>query len=119
MKVLIVGLGFGGLYKKIYEDGIDIELETIHPRIITVDTRFIPEKNIMPDLLDVKYLLDKDFDIAHICTPNYLHFSIACELAPRTKILMIEKPGVRNKEQWHKAPTERSDRTKNIEIIKN
>ena len=41
-------------------------------------------------------------DIAHICTPNFTHFDLACKAAKRSNIVLVEKPGVATSKEWQK-----------------
>ena len=45
------------------------------------------------------------FDTVHICTPNFTHFELAAKLAPYSKIVFIEKPGVTTSATWQKLIT--------------
>ncbi len=67
MKTLIVGLGFGQLYKRIYE--------SMGAEIITVDA----DQSRQPDFVELTTAIDAhhQFDTAHICTPNKTHFALA------------------------------------------
>ena len=90
MKSLIVGLGFGQLYKRV--------LEKMGHNVITVD---INSKH-KPMFLELTTALatHPEFDTAHICTPNNTHYTIAQKIAPHCKMIFIEKPGVQNAQQW-------------------
>ena len=90
MKTLIVGLGFGQLYKKIYE--------SMGAEIITVDAD--ASKN--PNFTEITTAIDAhpNFDTAHICSPNKTHFALAKKLSGHAKIVFVEKPGVKNVAQW-------------------
>ena len=87
MRALIVGLGFGkAVYKPIYENlGWDI---------VTVDS-FNPEANFK-SISEVK----GKFNVAHICTPNFTHYELADAAAKISKIVFVEKPGVKTSAQW-------------------
>ena len=52
--------------------------------------------------VDQAVLIHKMFDTAHICTPNFTHFDIASKVAPCSKIVFIEKPGVSNSFTWQR-----------------
>lgn len=85
MKSIIVGMGIGNLYKEV--------LTNLGHEIVTVDLD--PTKADYTSVEDA--IIDhQQFDTAHICTPNFTHEPIARELAPVTKIVFIEKPGVHN-----------------------
>lgn len=90
MKTLIVGLGFGQLYKRIYE--------SMGAEIITVDA----DQSRQPDFIELTTAIDAhpQFDTAHICTPNKTHFALAKALSGHAKIVFVEKPGVKNVAQW-------------------
>lgn len=87
MRALIVGLGFGkAVYKPIYE--------TLGWDIVTVDS-VNPEANFK-SVSEVK----GKFNVAHICTPNFTHYELADAAAKISKIVFVEKPGVKTAEQW-------------------
>ena len=90
MKTLIVGLGFGQLYKKIYE--------SMGAEIITVDS----EQSTKPNFVELTTAIEAhpEFDTAHICTPNKTHFALAKKLSGHAKIVFVEKPGVKSVAQW-------------------
>lgn len=90
MKALIVGLGFGqAVYKPI--------LSKLGYEICTVDLKDSANyTNIDHAVRD-----HGEFDIVHICTPNYTHENLARQVAPYADIIFIEKPGVVNHTAWH------------------
>ena len=90
MKTLIVGLGFGQLYKKIYE--------SMGAEIITVDS----EQSTNPNFVELTTAIEAhpEFDTAHICTPNKTHFALAKKLSGHANIVFVEKPGVKSVAQW-------------------
>lgn len=90
MKSLIVGMGIGNLYRDV--------LSRIGADIVTVDTN--PDAGADYTSLDEAIAAHRFFDTAHVCTPNFTHFKIANQLAPVTKIVFVEKPGVFNSETW-------------------
>jgi predicted dehydrogenase len=92
MKSLIVGMGIGQLYKTV--------LEKLGHDVITVDQD--PKKGAMYTSVDQAILIHIKFDTAHICTPNFTHFDIASKVAPYSKIVFIEKPGVANSFTWQR-----------------
>lgn len=92
---LIIGMGIGQLYKTV--------LEKLGHEIITVDID--PKKGAMYSSVDQAVLIHKIFDTAHICTPNFTHFDIASKVAPCSKIVFIEKPGVATSLTWCKLIT--------------
>lgn len=87
MKSLVVGLGIGQLYHSVFT--------TLSYDVTTVDidvTKGADYSNIedVPD----------GYDIAVICTPNFTHETIARNIAKKSKIVLIEKPGVENARAW-------------------
>lgn len=93
---LIIGMGIGQLYKTV--------LEKLGHEVITVDKD--PSKGANFDSVDKALLIHGLFDTAHICTPNFTHFEIAAKVAPHSKIVFIEKPGVATSATWIKLVTE-------------
>ena len=89
---LIIGMGIGQLYKDV--------LTKLGHEIVTVDQDV--SKNADFDSVDKALLVHGLFDTAHICTPNFTHFEIAAKVAPHSKIVFIEKPGVANSSTWQK-----------------
>jgi predicted dehydrogenase len=87
---IIIGMGIGQLYKTV--------LENLGHEIVTVDTD--TSKGATYDNLDKAILSEKPFDTAHVCTPNFTHFDIASKIAPHSKIVFIEKPGVADSNSW-------------------
>ena len=92
---LIIGMGIGQLYKTV--------LTNLGHEVITVDH----DSSKNPDFLsvDAAILVHGFFDTAHICTPNFTHFEIAAKVAPVSKIVFIEKPGVATSLTWCKLIT--------------
>jgi predicted dehydrogenase len=86
MRALIVGTGFGNLYKSIYE--------SMGWNVTTVDIA-----DPSADYKTIDQVLE-GIDIAHICTPNFTHYELACKAAKRSNIVLVEKPGVSTAEQW-------------------
>ncbi len=93
---IIIGMGIGNLYATV--------LDKLGHGIITVDQDASKGANF----LTVDAAIDECrlFDTAHICTPNFTHEEIARKLAPVTKIIFIEKPGVINSSTWIKLITD-------------
>jgi len=87
---LVVGMGIGQLY-------VDV-LHKLGHGVITVDTD--PSKNADFQTVDSAIVACRMFDTVHICTPNFTHFELAAKLAPYSKIVFIEKPGVANSTTW-------------------
>lgn len=87
---LIVGMGIGNLYATV--------LDNLGHGVITVDS----DPNKKADFLTVEDAIKecRRFDTTHICTPNFTHFEIARKLAPVSKIVFIEKPGVVSSNVW-------------------
>lgn len=90
MKSLIIGMGIGGLYKAV--------LESAGHRVYTVDTD--PGKGADYVSVDSAIADHKTFDTVHICTPNYMHEALARQVASYTKIVFVEKPGVKTAQHW-------------------
>ena len=93
---LVIGMGIGQLYKTV--------LEKLGHEVVTVDHDIT--KGAMLPSVDAALLLHGLFDTVHICTPNFTHFEIAAKVAPVSKIVFIEKPGVATSDTWTKLVTE-------------
>ena len=93
---LIIGMGIGNLYATV--------LENLGHGVITVDSD--PNKKADFDSIDKAIIHCRLFDTVHICTPNFTHFELAAKVAPYTKIVFIEKPGVASSATWTKLVTE-------------
>lgn len=87
---LVVGMGIGQLYKTV--------LEKLGHEVITVDQDI--SKGAMLPSVDAAMLVHGPFDTAHICTPNFTHFQLAAKVAPVSKIVFVEKPGVAQANNW-------------------
>ena len=87
---LVIGMGIGQLYKTV--------LEKLGHEVITVDQDIA--KGAMLPSVDSAMLLYAPFDTVHICTPNFTHFQLAAKVAPVSKIVFVEKPGVARSENW-------------------
>jgi predicted dehydrogenase len=74
-------------------------LEKLGHEVITVDHD--TGKGAMLSSVDAAILVYAPFDTVHICTPNFTHFEIAAKVAPVSKIVFIEKPGVANSNSWN------------------
>lgn len=92
MKSLVVGMGIGNLYKAV--------LEELGYQVITVDAD--PAKNAMFSNVDMAISTHGSFETAHVCTPNFTHEALARKLAPVSKIVFVEKPGVISSAAWAK-----------------
>ena len=102
-KALIVGTGFGNLYKDIYE-GMGWQVTTV-------------------DIADPNADFDKPehvigggtghgghyFNTCHITTPNWTHLELAYLYAGHCDIMFVEKPGVFNQQQWIKLLGDHND----------
>ncbi len=87
---LVVGMGIGNLYSKV--------LKELGHSVVTVDSD--PSKAADFLTVDAAIIKCHMFDTVHICTPNFTHFEIAAKLAPVSKIVFIEKPGVSTSRIW-------------------
>ena len=87
---LVVGMGIGQLYKTV--------LEKLGHEVITVDSDI--SKGAMLPTVESAMLAHAPFDTVHICTPNFTHEVIARTVAPVSKIVFIEKPGVIDSKCW-------------------
>jgi predicted dehydrogenase len=88
MKSLVIGMGIGALYLKV--------LTQLGHEVITVDS------TKMAHYKDVEHAL-KDhpkFDATFICTPNHTHKSLAWMVADASKIVFVEKPGLKSVSHW-------------------
>jgi predicted dehydrogenase len=92
MKSLVVGMGIGQLYKSV--------LTQLDYEVCTVDTDI--NKNADFPSIEPAILLHGSFDTVHICTPNFTHLELAVKLAPISKIVFIEKPGLIDRNEWAK-----------------
>lgn len=90
MKSLVIGMGFGHLYKKVLTD--------LGYQVITVDSD--PNKHADYPTVIAALFEHTDFDTVNICTPNYTHMELAGLVAPHSKIVFVEKPGVQTADQW-------------------
>lgn len=87
---LIVGLGFGqAVYKPV--------LTRLGYNVITVDLKEGADFSTISDAVEQF----SNFEITHICTPNFTHNELARQAAPYSKIVFVEKPGVANHSEWH------------------
>jgi predicted dehydrogenase len=87
MKALVVGLGMGNLYVQ--------ELKKLNYNVDTVDLD--KSKGAVFSSVDE---VNSDYEIAVVCTPNFTHEPIARQIAQRCKIVLIEKPGVKDSKSW-------------------
>ena len=89
-------MGIGQLYKTV--------LTNLGHKVVTVDQDIGKQADF--DSVDKALLVHGLFDTVHICTPNFTHFEIAARVAPHSKIVFIEKPGVATSSTWTKLVTE-------------
>ena len=89
-------MGIGNLYKDV--------LTKLGHKVVTVDQDI--SKGADFDSVDKALLVHGLFDTVHICTPNFTHFEISARVAPHSKIVFIEKPGVATSDTWTKLVTE-------------
>lgn len=87
---LVVGMGIGKLYVEV--------LKNLGHKVFTVDTN----SDVGADYINITDAMRENvsFDTVHICTPNFTHVKIARVLAPISKIIFIEKPGVATSDAW-------------------
>ena len=90
MRSLIIGMGIGNLYKDV--------LTKLGHEVVTVD-HDIAKGADFPDIKPA-ILSHNWFDTVHICTPNFTHKKIAEFIAPYSKIIFVEKPGVKDSAEW-------------------
>lgn len=95
MKSLIVGMGIGRLYKAV--------LEELGYQTVTVDTD--PDRAELTSV-DIATTIHGKFDTVHICTPNFTHINLARKLAPISRIVFVEKPGVATADAWQQLVTD-------------
>jgi len=88
MKSLVVGMGFGQLYKDV--------LLGMRAEVITVDPFRVADFTSVEAAIAVH----GQFDTANICVPNHMHEEIARAVAPYCKIVFVEKPGLRTAQDW-------------------
>jgi len=97
-KILIVGSGgIGQVYQNALADCY----------ICTLDVN----ADLDPTYTHFNQIKQK-FDVAIIATPNYLHYQHAQLASKLAKIVIVEKPGVLNAQQWQQLP-------KNTLLVKN
>ena len=88
MQVLIVGLGIGQVYK---EQCIKRGFSVV---TLDQDTTKNPSYSTLEGLDQLR------FDLTILCIPNYLHRFYIESLAPISKLLLVEKPGLKNDDEW-------------------
>ncbi len=87
---LVIGLGMGQQYR--------IWLSELNYNVKTVDPD--PNKNADYSSVDQALAEDNFYNLIYIGTPNWTHEPIARQVADKTKLLLIEKPGVLNSKSW-------------------
>lgn len=85
-------MGIGQLYKSV--------AQTLNLDPITVD-QDIGKRADFPSI-GPAILSYENFLVGHICTPNYTHEKLARSIAPFCKIVIIEKPGLKDVDSWSK-----------------
>ena len=107
-KVLILGLGIGFMYKRILENSSYRKY-----KVITFDI----DPNKKADYTDLSTCLETEgvFDMSIIALPNFLHKEYAEKMIGHSNLILVEKPGFKNKEEWK----ELLDRKAPIVMIKN
>ena len=107
-KVLILGLGIGSMYKRILENSSYRKY-----KVITFDI----DPNKKADYTDLSTCLEAEgvFDMSIIALPNFLHKEYAEKMIGYSNLILVEKPGFKNKEEWK----ELLDRKAPIVMIKN
>ena len=90
MKILIIGLGIGQVYKE--------QCLLRGYQVVTVDNKLPADYNDLKDC----FMDHIFFNLALICTPNYLHEIMIHMVAPYSNIVLVEKPGLKTLRQWKK-----------------
>ena len=88
MKSLVIGMGIGELYMEVLRD--------LGHEVITVDNQRMAHYTSVGLALDDHPM----FDCTVICTPNHTHEKFAYLVSEHSKIVFIEKPGVRTAHDW-------------------
>lgn len=106
-KALVIGLGMGQQYA--------LWLKEMDYDVYTVDVD--PSK--AASYTDVAVAIGDHpvLDIVYIGTPNWTHESIARQVAPHSKLVLVEKPGVRRSDDWRRLVTAYPDTR--IMMVKN
>ena len=102
-KALIVGTGFGNLYKDIYE-GMGWEVTTLD--IVDPNADFDKPEHVIGGGTGHG---GHYFNTCHITTPNWTHLELAYTFAGHCDIMFVEKPGVFNQQQWSKLCSDHPD----------
>jgi len=88
LKSLVIGMGIGELYMEVLRD--------LGHEVITVDNQRMAHYTSVGLALDDHPM----FDCTVICTPNHTHEKFAYLVSEHSKIVFIEKPGVRTAHDW-------------------
>jgi len=89
MRSLIIGMNFGAaVYKP--------ALKSLGYDIISVDPTAPAMYKTIQEAIDYY----QGFETVNICTPNYTHEEIVRQVASHSKIIFVEKPGVKNSFAW-------------------
>ena len=102
-KALIVGTGFGNLYKSIYE-GMGWQVTTIDIADPNADFNTVSSAIESGSGHNGSY-----WDTCHITTPNHTHYELADLCAMYSDIVFVEKPGVENTAMWSQLLTDHHD----------
>ena len=86
MKFLVVGLGIGQLYVN--------AAKHLQWEVDTVDTN----ADLNPTFTEIPST--GSYDLAVICTPNYVHQDNLDKLLPICKQVLVEKPGLQSRASW-------------------
>ena len=87
MKFLVVGLGIGQLYVN--------AAKHLQWEVDTVDTN----ADLNPTFTEIPST--GSYDLAVICTPNYVHQDNLDKLLPICKQVLVEKPGLQSTQVWN------------------
>jgi len=103
-KILICGLGIGKLYYSLLKKDYNI---------ITIDS----DKNKNADFLNIEDFLKENYkiDLSIISLPNFLHEEYIYKLSKISNVILVEKPGLKNIEDWNEA----SKKCKKLIMVKN
>ena len=93
-KALIIGTGFGGLYKGIY-DNLGWAVTTIDIADPSADFKTVAHAIESGSGHNGSY-----WDTCHITTPNHTHYELADVCALYADIVFVEKPGVGSATLW-------------------
>jgi len=92
IKALIIGGGFGSLYKELYEqNGHFVQVVDVNPALANFTS--------IDDALES----NNWWDAVHICTPNFLHQPHYERVKSHAGIVFVEKPGFEDSTAWQGA----------------